>query len=296
MWTVAVATAMCLREAQGARTDGAEVSADWDRYQVILDREPFGRAPKPGDTSAADAAAAAAAAAEAVPQGPGLAETVRLSVVTLYGGAPAAGFTDTTTGRSFYLFEGQTVKDGTTGEDYTLVAVNASGDGATLRKGLQEAELSLGVPAAPAGGTSSAASSSATSPAATPPSATRSLSVAAPGPAGTLSYAERQRQRAEEMRRRIDEARRRADEDKKNQDEQRLTGEAIKKRLREHDLNLIRAGQVPPQPIELTQDEVAQLASEGFDVNADPDASAAVVTPPARRLGPSGAVSVPEEQ
>lgn len=262
VWNLAVGlVGLTAFPAHAVPSVAGQATQDWDRYQVILDRAPFGRAPVGVDPSiAADAAAAAAAAAEE--QGPALADIVRLSVVTLYGGRPAAGFTDSTTGRSFYLFEGESV------EDYTLVSVDASGSSVVLRKGAQEAELMLG--AAPV--------------AAVPAPVAIS---AAPKPGDTISYAARQRQRAEEARQRLEEARRRAEEERKNQEArvEQLTGEALQKHLRDYNMEMIRTGKGPPLPIELTQEEVSQLAAEGYDVTGqhatDPNA-APVPAPEAR--------------
>ncbi len=230
----------------------------WERYQGIVDRQPFGKAPADGAAGEGGAAAAAAVAVE--PAGPGLAETVRLSVVSLFGGTPAAGFTDTATGRSYYLFEGQSV------EEYTLLAVNAQDGSVTLRKGGQEATLSLGSAAqtgGPAGGGAGTPS------AATPVVASGgSPSVSGTAADAQLSYAERQRRRVEEARARMEEARRKAEEARRSQAEDvaRLTGEALQRHLREVNLEMIRSGQGTPLPIELTPQEVALLATEGFDV------------------------------
>lgn len=247
---LAAGTAVLLLAVRGSGTPGGTdaVPLDWDRYQAIVDREPFGHVPKPGEPGSEGSV-------DAVPEpeatGPGLEETVRLSMVTQYGGTPAAGFTDTTTGRSFYLYEGQTV------EDFTLVSVEAGAGAATLRKGTQEARLVMGGGTAPA----------------TPAVA----AVSAPPPAArtgdTLSYAARQRQRVEEARARAEEARRKAEEERRNQAAQveKLTGEALQKHLREYNMELIRTGSGPPLPIELTPEEVAQLAQEGFDVGIPAD-------------------------
>jgi hypothetical protein len=94
--------------------------------------------------------------------------------------------------------------------------------------------------------------------------------AAPPVPNDTVSYAARQRQRMEEARQRLEEARRRAEDERKNQDArvEKLTGEALQKHLRDYNLEMIRTGKGPPLPIELTHEEVEQLASEGFDVGA----------------------------
>ena len=231
----------------------------WDRYQVILEREPFGRAPQPGDPGTE--VDVVVIGEPPVPEGPTLAETVRLSVVTRYGGTPAAGFTDTTTGRSFYLFEGQSV------EDFTLISVEASSGAATLRKGAQEERLELGTMGGAASG---------------PVVSVPTGGTAVRQPNDTLSYAARQRQRVEEARTRAEEVRRKAEESKLNQQEQveRLTGEALQKHLREYNLQMIRSGSGPPLPIELTEAEVSQLAAEGFEI---PSPEGAVPASPADR-------------
>jgi len=250
-WIIGISVLLPL-VARGVPTGAERTAMAWDRYQVILEREPFGRAPKPGDPGT-EVDAGPVVDEPVVPEGPTLAETVRLSVVTRYGGTPAAGFTDTTTGRSFYLFEGQSV------EEFTLVSVEASSGAATLRKGAQEERLVLGGMGAAAGPVASAPAGGA---------GVRQSS-------DTLSYAARQRQRAEEARARAEEARRKAEEARQNQQEQveRLTGEALQKHLRDLNMEMIRSGSGPPLPIELTEDEVSQLAAEGFEIPASEGAA-----------------------
>jgi hypothetical protein len=237
----------------GATPETDLLGKDWSRYQVIVDSEPFGKAPPRGDSGADGDAGAAAAAAE--PAGPGLAETTRLSVVSMFGGTPAAGFTDTTTGKTYYLLQGESLGE------FTVLAVDALAGSARIRKGQQEETLTL------TSVTGTAASGS-------PPAVSAAVTATAVGtgePGEELSYAERQRRRVEEARARMEEARRRAEEARQSQEDvARLTGEALQRHLRDLNLQMIRSGQGTPLPIELTPQEVAQLAADGFDVTLPP--------------------------
>ncbi len=258
----------------------------WERYQPILDRAPFGKAPggRGGAMSEAELAALAAAEAE---EGPALAEIVKLSVITRYDDLPAAGFKDTTTGRSFYLFEGESV------EDFTLLLVDAPTATVWLRKGTQEAALTLG---AQPSAESTPPESPSVEPTASPGRTRRQFSAGSGGPqssrgavqpdSSNISYSALQRRRAEEAQKRAEEESRKAEEERKQQEERlaKLTGEALQKHLREYNLEMIRTGKGAALPIELTPEEVEQLAAEGYDVtrppSSTPSAPALTVSPP----------------
>ncbi len=85
-----------------SRADMAEA-----RLRVILDRAPFG--PPPPTRSTTDETVAVDAGEAAVDDRPRLSETVRLHAMTRFNGIPAAGLVDLTTGRTFFLTEGQTL-------------------------------------------------------------------------------------------------------------------------------------------------------------------------------------------
>jgi len=249
----------------------------WERYQPILDRAPFGKAAS-GTGALSAAELAALAAAEEAEQGPALADIVKLSVITRYADRPAAGFTDTSTGRTFYLFEGDSV------EDYTLLLVDAPTATIWLRKGTQEAELILG---AKPGAAADSTALRETTPARQPAAGARSrLEVSMGGnrpatnndsqtKADSISYSALQRRRAEEAKRKDEETRRKAEEERKLQEERvaKLTGEALQKLLREYNLEMIKSGKSTTMPMELTLEEVEQLAAEGIDVS-QPSANA----------------------
>lgn len=79
-----------------------------DKLQAILDRAPFGPLP-PTKPSEAERAAALVQADDEEDTRPRLSESVRLSAMTRFNGVPAAGLIDLTSGRSFFLIEGQTL-------------------------------------------------------------------------------------------------------------------------------------------------------------------------------------------
>jgi len=79
-----------------------------DALQTILKRAPFGP-PPPRTPSEAEQANALPQIEEEENAQPRLSETVRLSAMTRFNGVPAAGLTDLTSGRSFFLVEGQTL-------------------------------------------------------------------------------------------------------------------------------------------------------------------------------------------
>ena len=237
----------------------AAVVRDWEHFQVIIERAPFGRGPTADEL----AALAAANTPPPPPPGPSLADTVKVTAMTKFGGTPAVGFTDIAAGgKSFYLFEGQTVGD------YTLVSVDMAAASVVLRKGEQEETLQLpSVGASIASPTLAALS--------TPLSLPTARAGTQPAPPATntdgqnLSYAERQRLRVEEARRKADEARRAAEENAQLQAiEQKVEDEAARRLQRERDLNLIRQGQSPSQNFVLTAEEAAKLKEEGFDLTA----------------------------
>ncbi len=242
----------------------AERAEGFGRFQIILDRQPFGAVP----VAPAPSAGSTEPEPAAVDDGPGLQETLKLSMLTRYGGVPAAGFSDSESGRSFYLFEGQSI------EEYTLVEADVARGLARLRKGAREVELAL-----PSGAASSPAAATAQAEAA-PPSAPVDLRAVTAARRrtettdGAVSYRELQRQRYEEARRRREEETTRIVEQatRRSDDERR-------EHLRRIEIERIRRGEAPLIPITLTPEEVAQLERDGFDISGvhpvgeDPDAT-----------------------
>ena len=105
---------------------------DFTRYQVILDRRPF------GDIAAS--AAAAAAAVSANPNQPPLSTVLRLVALEIDDKTKAlqAGLVDGPGKKNYYLFVGQE-EDGV-----KLVDADYAGDRALVRKGDQEEWLAMG--------------------------------------------------------------------------------------------------------------------------------------------------------
>ncbi len=111
----AAAAALCAAGAAvRARGDAAPGAAsagigEFGRYEIILDKTPFGAPPRTGGAdAAAEAEAAASAAARAAAEAAANADApVRMASVSRFGGVPAAGFVDVASGRQFLLRKGE---------------------------------------------------------------------------------------------------------------------------------------------------------------------------------------------
>ena len=79
-----------------------------NRYDAIIGRAPFGRAPRQ-PTPEEIAAALALQTPPPAENAEKLADTIKLNALTSFRGVPAAGFIDTGERRSFLLLEGQTL-------------------------------------------------------------------------------------------------------------------------------------------------------------------------------------------
>ena len=86
----------------------AEADVATNRYDAIIRRAPFGRAPRQ-PTPEEIAAALALQAPPPADEVEKLADTIKLNALTSFRGVPAAGFIDTRERRSFLLLEGQTL-------------------------------------------------------------------------------------------------------------------------------------------------------------------------------------------
>ena len=217
---------------------------DWARYQPIVDRAPFG--PIYNEAMAAEEAARLQAAQEAppAPEGPLLSETVKVSAITVFGGLPAAGFTDTTEGKSYYLYLGKSAGE------FTLVDVMPDVKAILLRKGEQEETVFLNGCGPNAGETAAKPAPS--------------------GPPRTLGYAELQRRRAEaEEERRI--AREQAEEERQRRIEEleRIAAEEQDRELRDKNIEIIVSGNGKPLGIELNRTDLEILATKGFEVSQE---------------------------
>ena len=220
----------------------------WDRYRVIVDRAPFGPIYKEGAPGFEENTTNTPE--PPVDEGPKLSDIIKLSAITVYGGMPAAGFTESTENKSFYLYQGKSAGD------YTLVEVRAATKSIVLRKGDKEEEIFVG-------GTPSAAA-----PAAAPSKAMpRPSSPARPAaPGQSTSYRELHQQRNEERQReiqaRIEEATQRREEERARRQAEK---QAEEERRAKNVENIINGGEGDPT-IELNRAELEKLGEAGFDV------------------------------
>ncbi len=199
----------------------------WNRYQPIIDRAPFGPIYDP--VKAAEEGEGGMTVPGEVVDGPTLADTVKLSGITVYGGIPAAGFTDTTDNKSYYLYEGKS-----SGE-FTLVKVLAEKKSIVLRKGEQQETITMGGPGAAADAPESAAPASGVRPS-VPPSVSgrpglplRPAGTAASAASRTPGYTELNRKRAEGRLA----AKEKADAERKAREEQEARKNEEMERLKE---------------------------------------------------------------
>jgi len=96
--------------------------AEWDHYQVILDRHPFG------------------ALRDATNSTPDYAKNLRLSAIWLVNGQPRAGFEDSTAKRDYVLHCGESTDDG-----LQLLEIRYTDEAVVIRKGKEIAVLHLQV-------------------------------------------------------------------------------------------------------------------------------------------------------
>lgn len=118
----------------------AETVHPIERYEVILDRLPFGAPPPtagtgaeggvdlPGSKGTEPGHSADPASGEQLPEPP----PVRLQAITRFGNVPAAGFVEIASGRSFLMREGENVNG------YTLIEVAPEVGSVVLAKGTNE--------------------------------------------------------------------------------------------------------------------------------------------------------------
>ena len=212
----------------GMATAYGVVVQDFSRYEVILDRRPFGEAPSDAEL--------AAAAAPVIPAGPSFVDSLQMCAITDGGGALRVGFLDMKTNppKTYFLFVGES-EDG-----IEVVSADYDAETALLRKGTEERVLAM-------------ATGMASSP---PPS--RSPNTERPQ---TFQRMRRAREMAKRSPEEIAEARRLEIERKSPI----LKGEEYEAHIREYNMNLIRMGgdMGIPLPIVLTPEEDAQLVAEG---------------------------------
>ncbi len=202
-----------------------EGTIDFARYQVIIDRKPFGNEPSPE-------ALAAAAASQAQASRESFAKHLKMSAVTrnLLNGKLQVGFMDSAAKKNYFLSAGES-EDG-----ITVVEVDYDREKALLRKEGEEVWLGMNDVAAVV--TVAAA-----------PAVSSGRRVVSGKPSARPAGADRPRQVVREVK----------------VEKPKLTGEALTKHLENYQMDLIRAGgeKGPPLPMELTPEMDAQLVSEG---------------------------------
>ncbi len=226
-------------------------AVSFDRYQIILDRKPFGA----GTPPTPDASKAAA------PNQPALSAVLRLALLKYddQTGTVEAGIVDTKANRNYFLAVGETE------EGLTLVKADFENDQVMVRKDGQEAWLALGVGPKPR---ESASGTSRLPPAPTnvvrrfmirtDASGGGSVTELSPGPSMVTNAPPRPWTTREEMR----------------------------EFYRQKNLELIRAGGKlgPPLPIRLTPEEDAMLVAEGVLPPLEPSPHQPPATPKANEV------------
>ena len=201
-------------------------SAGFDRYQIILNRKPFGAA---GDVSAAATNAAAKSASEI-----SFVKGLRLTFLgDLPSGLRVGLVSAAQTNQSFFLSVGEKSEDG-----IELVAVNYAAEEATLRRGAEMAVLKLTATPTNAPAVAIAAPPMPPAPTAPPPP---------PDPSARRSFWDR---------------RRGGGTNEAGFGPPRMGAERMEQRLQEYQMRAIRGG-MPPLPVPLTPENDAQLVSEG---------------------------------
>ncbi len=197
----------------------------FDRYQIIIDRAPFGALPPP----------ASAQAAPSGPPPPGFADSLRLAMIVEDDdtGEKRIGFVDKRNNRSYTMTVGDPPQD-----NITVVSVDFAKDEAVLQQGTEMAllKLSSGTAQKIEGG--------------------KPVAGGAPvPPSPTLSYQDRKRMRDLANQPKPPQA-------PPEPPKARLTGEELTKHLSEYKLEVIRQG-LPALPIPLTPEEDDKLVKEG---------------------------------
>ena len=208
-------------------TTAGAVDTGWARYEIILERKPFGEPPPPPQPVVA-------------PQPPvpqvDLTKELKLVAITKARHGTKVGVVDLKDKKEYYLYVGESEGD------FKVMAVDVDARRAFVRKGFHEAWLSMaevnqsqGAASLPAHGT--------------PP-----VSMATDG--GKLGQPQGNNRpvvRASLIQPRV----------KQQPDsEPKFTPEELEKHLRKYNMDLIRSG-FPALPIPLTKEEDAELVNEG---------------------------------
>ena len=204
-----------------------ETTPSFDRYQIILDRKPFGAAPLPDQNTASSVP---------LPPSESFAKTIRMSaLLELDDGEMKVGLIDLKDNESFFLTVGQVEKG------VELVSADYEAEEAVLRKGSEMALIKL-----QSGEIQQITESD------------RQAKIRQRRKRPT--YAERRRARRERRQQRKREQQARAAQAKPA--EPKFTGEELRKHLEEYQMELIRQG-LPPLPLPLTPEMDEQLVTEG---------------------------------
>ncbi len=207
---------------------------EFSRYEVILERRPFGDVEQD---------AVEVAAPPPVQTGPSFADTMRLVAMTISQGDIRVGFVDQAVKppKTYFLFVGDQ-EDG-----IKVVSADYGAETVLLQKGDEQRELRMGG-GAPSGGGSRAARAAA---------GLASGAARSGGRNGSRSSgAVRRRVVSPGRAIRMEEEKRRAEQ------VPALTGAVLDRHLEEYNMQAIREG-APPLPIPLTPEQDAQLVREG---------------------------------
>ena len=213
----------------------ARGAVSFSRYDVILQRQPFGEIVVPPEPRPAPNRQ------PPPPQTPPFVKDLKMCAVTENDMGTRVGFLNVKTKppESHFLYVGETTEDG-----ITVVDADYEKEGALLRKDGQEYWIYMS-------GNTEAVASAAPSPRA-PAAGTTRIRNTSQDAARRISYAERLRKRREALR----------GTRKTTIEPPKLSGKDLKKHLQEYQMDLIRKGQ-PALPIPLTPEMDEQLVKEG---------------------------------
>ena len=214
--------AICLLTT-AALADVPEVT--FDRYQIIIDRAPFGALAPPVNAAAANAGG---------PPPPGFADSLRMAMIVTDDdtGEKRIGFVDKRNNHGYTMTVGDEPQDG-----ITVVSVDFEKEEAVLQQGAEMAlmKLSSGEVQKIEGGQPVPAAAGVPQP-----------------PAQNLSYQDRRRMRAMAA----------PPQTPPEPVKTKYSGEELNKHLSDYKLEVIRQG-LPPLPIPLTKEEDDKLVKEG---------------------------------
>lgn len=217
----------CVLVMSGIPSASGVVVSDFGRYEIILQRRPFGEAPPSVNL--------AAPAAPVIPTGPSFADALTMCAITAGGGAIRVGFVDTKVRppKTYFLFVGDS-EDG-----IEVVEANYEEETVTLSKDGDTRQLQMGGGGGAVNGTRPVREESA-----------RHLIE------GKGFKSSKVRAVSAVRKRRIEERKRRSLQLPE------LHGQVLEKYQREYNMEVIRQG-APPLPIPLTPEEDATLVAEG---------------------------------